>query len=222
MISSDVGQRDAKDGLAKLFQHPKSLGEDMRLNLPCVVLLLLVLTSGHGRARDGEVITITGRHSTHTQGEDRDILTPCDALEIWDVATDRMAFAALAQVYAGLDTTQMSKYGQIFVELRGRYTASGEESHKDGIFAIIAFVRHSMAVGDLIAWSANTPVSPDRVDGRCGNSCNRCVAGRPFDHEEGDTADTSAHDRWGCLGSYGGDISEVCTAPKAGLREAES
>lgn len=177
----------------------------------CAVLLLLVmvLTGSLVRAQDSEIITVTGLYSSNTQGVYRDILTPCDSLEVWDLATNSPAFTALSQVYAGLDSVQ------VFVELKGRYTAyEDEESHKDGVFEITEFVRHSTAAADITACGVNAPVSPDLVDGQCGSSRNSCVTGDYFDHEEGDTADTATHYRWVCLGAYGGDISEPCTAPK--------
>ena len=43
----------------------------MRLNLLYAVLLLLMLTSGHGRAQDGEIVAVTGMYSTNTQEEYR-------------------------------------------------------------------------------------------------------------------------------------------------------
>ena len=182
----------------------------------CAVLLLLVLTGSFARAQDSEITTVTGLYSSSLYGEYREILTPCDSLEVWDVAPNGAAFTALAQVYAGLSNTQ------VFAELRGRYTAYEGESHSDGVFEITEFVRHSTAAADITACSANVPVSPDLIDGQCGSTRNSCVAGRHFDHEEGDTADTATHYRWVCLGAYGGDISEPCTAPKAGLRETEA
>ena len=47
--------------------------------------------------------------------------------------------------------------------------------------------------------------------GQCGSSRNSCVAGIDLDQ---DVADTATHYRWVCAGKYGGDDSEVCTAPK--------
>lgn len=43
----------------------------MRLNPLYVALLLLVLTSGHGRAQDGEIIAVSGMYSANTQEEYR-------------------------------------------------------------------------------------------------------------------------------------------------------
>ena len=180
-----------------------------------LLFLAVVLTAGSLRARDNEVITVTGMYSSYTQGEYLEILTPCDSLEVWDIATNTPAFTALAQVYKSLDATQLVEDTELFVELRGHYRAYEGESHSDGLFIITEFVRYSTTATDITACKTNAPVSPDLVDGQCGSTRNSCVAGSPFDHEEGDTADTTTHYRWVCLGAYGGAISEPCTAPKA-------
>ena len=178
-----------------------------------LLLLVMVLTAGSLRAQDSEIITVTGMYSSYTQGEYLEILTPCDSLEVWDIATNTSAFTALAQVYDSLDATQLVKDTELFVELRGRYSAYEGESHSDGLFVITEFVRHSTAAADSTACKANLPASPDLVDGQCGSTRNSCVTGDPFDHEEGSTEDTDTDYRWVCIGRYGGDIS-ACTAPK--------
>ena len=181
----------------------------------CAVLLLLVLTGSFARAQDSEITTVTGLYSSSLYGEYREILTPCDSLEVWDVAPNGAAFTALAQVYAGLSNTQ------VFVELRGRYTAYEGESHSDGLFVVTEFVRHSTAAADITACNINSPDSPDLEDGQCGSTRNSCLAGHSFDHETANLADTATEYRWECLGLYGGD-SVVCTAPKAVLRGTEA
>ena len=116
------------------------------------------------------------------------------------------------------------KHRDVFVELRGRHTAYDEEDevHSDGIFEITEFVRHSTAAADITACNINSPDSPDLVDGQCGSTRNSCLAGHSFDHETANLADTATEYRWMCLGLYGGDSSEVCTAPKAGLHGTEA
>ena len=196
----------------------------------CAVLLLvvMVLTGSSVRAQDSEIITVTGMYSSSPYGEYQEILRPCDSSEIWDLDTDSPAFTALSQVYEGLDGTQLSKSGALFVEVRGRYRAYTDKVHTDGIFEITEFVRSSTAAADFAAcdpecealYGANAPRCLAQVDGQCGSSRNSCVTGDYFDHDEADLADTATEYRWECVGSYGGD-SVVCTAPKAtGLRGA--
>ena len=196
----------------------------------CVVLLLLVLTSGQvGAQESADAITVTGMYSSSPYGEYQEILRPCDSSEIWDIATDSPAFTALSQTYEGLDSAQLSKSDALFVEVRGRYTAYEGESHSDGVFEITEFVRHSTAVADMSAcdpecedlYGADAPRCLAQVDGQCGSARNSCVTGDLFDHDEADLADTATEYRWMCSGSYGGD-SVTCTAPKAGLRETEA
>ncbi len=140
------------------------------------------------------------------------------------------AFTALYQAYAEVDSTQLSKSGGLFVELRGRYTAYEGESHSDGVFEITEFVRHG-AAADITAcewtceraYGADSPTCLAEVDGQCGSSRDSCVAGHSFDNDASfGTRDTATEYRWVCLGLYGGDMSAVCTAPKAGLRETEA
>ena len=170
------------------------------------VLLLLVLPVRLVWAQDsGDTLTVTALYSSYSQGEYREILTPCDRLEVWNVVPTGTAFTALAQVYDGVEAKRL------FVEVKGRYRAYENKAHSAGVFEITEFVRHSTAAADITACEANAPVSPYLVDGQCGSSRNSCVAGDYFDHYEGDT---STHYRWECVGSYGGD-NEVCTAPKA-------
>ena len=189
----------------------------------CVVLLLLVLTSGQVGAQDSEIITVTSLYASYPPGgEYQEILTPCDRIEVWDVASTGPAFSALAQVYTSLETSgQLRKYGSLFVEVRGRYTPYTGESHSDGIFVITEFVRHSTEAADIAACHANVPASPDLEDGQCGSTRNSCIAGGPFDHDMANLADTETEYRWECSGLYGGD-SVICAAPKAGLRETEA
>ena len=109
----------------------------MRMKRFCIVLMLVavVLTSGQVRAQDGEIITVTGLYVSYPPGgEYQETLTPCDRLELWDVAPTGAAFTALAQAYASAETSgQVRKHGPLFVELRGRYFAYTGESHSDGI-----------------------------------------------------------------------------------------
>ena len=194
-------------------------------------LLLLVLTSGQVGAQDSEIITVTGLYSDNSAppgySEYEEILTPCGSLEVWDVVSNGAAFTALTQAYASAKTSgQLTKYGELFVELRGRYTAYEGESHSDGAFEITELVRHSTATADITAcgsecediYGANSPTCLAQVDGQCGSTLNSCVTGDYLDYYAGDTA---THYRWECAGSYGGD-SVTCTAPKAGLHETES
>ena len=176
----------------------------------------------------GAVITVTGLYSDGGSGEYQEILVPCVSREVWNVATTGTAFTALAQAYASAETRgQLTKYGEIFVEVRGRYTAYTGESHSDGLLEVTELVRHSTATADITAcgsecediYGANSPTCLAQIDGQCGNSRNSCVTGGSFDDDVSfGTADTATHYRWVCLGAYGGDRSAVCTAPKAGLR----
>ena len=201
----------------------------MRLRRLGIVLLLLVLPSGLVQAQDsGDGTTVTGLYSDGGSGEYQEIVTPCDSLEVWDVAPSGAAFTALAQAYASAETSgQLTKYGEIFVEVRGRYSAYEGESHSHGLFVITELVRHSTAAADITAcgsecediYGADSPTCLAQEDGQCGGSRNSCVAGGSFDDDVSfGTADTATHYRWVCLGAYGGDSSAVCTAPKAGLR----
>ena len=192
----------------------------------CLLLVVIALTSGQVRAQgSGAVITVPGLYSDGAGGEYQEILTPCDSLEVWDVVPTGAAFTALAQAYARAKTSgQLTKYGEIFVELRGRYTAYEGESHSHGLFKITEFVRHSTAATDITAcgsecediYGANSPTCLAHVDGQCGSTRNSCVTGVSFDDDVSfGTADTATHYRWVCLGTSGGDRSAVCTAPKA-------
>ena len=187
------------------------------------VLLLLVLSGGLVQAQDSEIITVTGFYISYPpeMREYEKILTPCGAgAGVWDVAPAGAAFTALTQAYASAKTSgQLTKYGELFVELRGRYTAYEGEAHSDGGFEITELVRSSTAAADITAcgsecediYGANSPTCLAQVDGQCGSTRNSCVTGDYLDYYGGDTA---THYRWECVGSYGGD-SEVCTAPKA-------
>ncbi len=201
----------------------------------CAVLLLLVLTSGQVGAQDSDIITVTGLYSDNSAppgySEYEEILTPCGSLEVWDVVSNGAAFTALTQAYASAKTSgQLTKYGELFVELRGRYTAYEGESHSDGAFEITELVRHSTATADITAcewtceriYGAGSPTCLAQEDGQCGSTRNSCVTGDLFDHETANLADTATEYRWMCSGSYGGDNSAVCTAPKAGLHGAEA
>ena len=189
----------------------------------CIVLLLLVrLVGAQGR---GDIVTVTGLYSDGGSGEYQEILVPCDSHEVWEVATTGGAFTALAQAYASAETRgQLTKYGEIFVEARGRYRAyEGEERiHTDGIFEVTELARHSTAAADIKAcgsecediYGANAPTCLEQEDGQCGSTRDSCVAGGSFDDDVSlGTTDTATHDRWECIGSYGGD-SVLCTAPK--------
>ncbi len=207
----------------------------MRMKRFCVVLMLVavVLTGGHVGAQDSEIITVTSFYidtgAPPGYREYEKILTPCESDEVWDVVSNGAAFTALTQAYASAKAGGQLKYGELFVEVRGRYTAYEGESHSDGIFEIIEFVRSSTAAADIKAcgsecediYGANSPTCLAQEDGQCGSTRNSCVAGGPFDHEMANLADTATEYRWLCLGAYGGDNSAVCTAPKAVLRGTE-
>ena len=205
----------------------------MRLNPLYVVLLVLVLTSGQVRAQDSEIITVTGLYVGGFEVEGDNTLSPCHVFELWYVDTDSLAFSALLAAYDGADSTQLSKSGELFVEMRGRYTAYGaeEESHEDGVFEVTEFVRSSTAAADITAcewtceraYGANSSTCLAQVDGQCGSTRDGCVAGIHFDDDVSfGTMDTTTEYRWVCLGLSGGERSAVCTAPKAGLRETEA
>ncbi len=209
----------------------------MRMKCFCVVLMLVavVLTSGQVRAQDSEIITVasfyidTGAPPGYREYEK--ILTPCESDEVWDVVSNGSAFTALAQAHASAKAGgQLTKYGELFVEVRGRYTAYEGESHSDGIFEITEFVRSSTAAADITAcgsecediYGADSPVCLAQVDGQCGNTRNSCVAGHSFDNDVSfGTMDTTTEYRWTCLGLSGGEGSAVCTASKAVLRGTE-
>ena len=199
----------------------------MRMKRFCVVLMLVavVLPGGLVGAQGSEIITVTGLYISNPDGEYESVLHPCHVFEIWDVV-DSPAFTTLSQAYAGMENSgQLTKYGQLFVEVRGRYTAYEEKVHTDGFFEITELVRHSTAAADITAcewtceriYGVNAPTCLAQVDGQCGSTLNSCVTGDYLDYYAGDTA---THYRWDCAGSYGGD-SVVCTAPKAVLRGTE-
>ena len=182
---------------------------------PALLLVVLLLPGRLVQAQDNEIITVTGLYSSSPQGEYREILTPCDSFEVWNVGTQTAAFTTLAQVYASV------KDALLFVELRGRYTAYEGKSHSDGVFEITEFVRHSTDPADLRSCGSECEdvfgTSADVcIDGQCGSTRNSCVAGDYFDHDEGSLADTATEYRWMCGGSYGGD-GAICTAPKGPL-----
>ena len=188
----------------------------------CVSLLLIVvvvLTSSPVWTQESAIITVTGLYISNPDGEYESVLHPCHVFEIWDVI-DSPASTALSQAYASMENSgQLTKYGQLFVEVRGRYTAYAEKVHTDGFFEITEFVRHSTTAADIAAcewtceriYGVNAPTCLAQVDGQCGSTRNSCVSGDYQRHYEGDTA---THYRWECNGSSGGD-SVVCTAPKA-------
>ena len=190
----------------------------------CIVLLLLVLIGRLVWAQDStDVITVTGLYVSFAPGgEYEEILMPCDSSEVWDVVPHGAAFTALAQAYASAETGgQLSKYRELFVEVRGRYSAYEGESHSDGLFEITEFVRHSTAAADITAcgsecediYGANSATCLAQVDGQCGSSRDSCAAGIHMDSDIGSEEDTETQYRWTCAGLYGGDNSEVCTAP---------
>lgn len=200
----------------------------------CASLLLVViaLTSGQVRAQDSsEIITVTGLYNNNPGVEYENVLHPCHIFAVWDVMPTGTAFSTRYQTYAGVDITQLSESGGLFVEFRGRYTAYEEKVHTDGFFEITEFVRHSTVAADIAAceWTCeriyggvNAPTCLARVDGQCGSTRNSCVTGDLFDDDVSPrTTDTATHYRWVCTGSYGGDNVE-CTAPKAGLHEVET
>ena len=203
-----------------------------RMTRFCIVLLLLVLPSRLVGAQDSaDVITVTGLYvgGSGSEAEGQNVLIPCHISEVWGVAPDSLAFTALTQAYSSAETMkQLTKYGEIFVEVRGRYTAYGteEESHEDGVFEVTEFVRYSTAAADITAcewtcereYGANSPICLAQVDGQCGSTRNSCVSGDYQRHYERDTA---THYRWECVGSYGGD-NAVCMAPKVGLHGTEA
>ena len=201
-----------------------------RMRRFCVVLLLLVLTSGPVWTQESEIITVTGLYRDSGHGVEGDnTLVPCHVFEGWLVPTDSPTFPALLEA----DSPQMSQSDSLFVEVRGRYTASEHEQEEacgnDGRFEITELVRYSTAAADIAAceWTCERAYGADsstclaRVNGQCGSTRNSCVTGDLFDHDEAHLADTATHYRWECVGSYGGD-SVTCTAPKAGLRETEA
>ena len=203
----------------------------------CATLLLVVvvvLTSRPVWTQDSETITVTGLYVSYPPGgEYEETLTLCDRQEVWDVVSNGPAFTTLAQVYASAETSgQVRKHGPLFVELRGRYTAYDEEDevYSDGLFEITEFVRSSTTAADITAcewtceriYGAGSPTCLAQEDGQCGSTRNSCVTGDLFDHETANLADTATEYRWMCSGSYGGDNSAVCTAPKAGLHGAEA
>ena len=206
-------------------------GADMqRITRFCAVLLLvaIVLPGSMLQAQNSETITVTGFYISYPSEmrEYEKILTPCGAdAGIWEVVPNGAAFTALAQAYASAKTQgQLTKYGELFVEVRGRYTAYEGESHSDGVFEITELVRHSTAAADITAcgsecediYGADSPTCLAQIDGQCGSTRNSCVTGDYLDHYEGDTA---THYRWECAGSYGGD-SAFCTASKVGTPNA--
>ena len=201
----------------------------MRLNPRCVVPLLLMLTSSQIGAQNSDLITVTGLYSDGGSGEYQEILVPCVSREVWNVATIGTAFTALAQAYASAETRgQLTKYGEIFVEVRGRYTAYTGESHSDGLFEVTELVRHSTATADITAcgsgceaiYGADSPTCLAQIDGQCGSTRNSCVAGLHSDDDVSPgTVDTATHYHWVCLGLSQGD-NVVCTAPKARLCES--
>ncbi len=114
----------------------------------------------------------------------------------------------------------MTKYGELSVELKGRYRAYEERAHTDGMFEVTEVVRHSTAAGDIKAcgaecediYGADAPTCLAQVDGQCGRTRDSCVGDRSFD-----LPDTASEYRWKCLGLYGGD-NVICTLPKAALQ----
>ncbi len=214
----------------RIRKHRNVWGVDMRrMTRFCVVLLLLVLPSRLVGAQDSaDVITVTGLYvgGSGSEAEGQNVLIPCHISEVWGVAPDSLAFTALTQAYSSAETMkQLTKYGEIFVEVRGRYTAYGteEESHKDGVFEVTEFVRYSTAAADITAcewtcerkYGANSPICLAQIDGQCGSTRNSCVTDGSFDDDVSfGTVDTATHYRWVCLGESGGD-NVICTAPKA-------
>ena len=200
----------------------------MRLNPLYVVLLFLVLPGGLVEAQGSEIITVTSFYidtgAPPGYSEYEKILTPCESDEVWDVVSNGSAFTALAQAHASAKAGgQLTKYGELFVEVRGRYTAYEGESHSDGIFEITEFVRSSTAAADIKAcgsecediYGADSPTCLAQIDGQCGNTRDSCVAGLHSDDDMSPgTVDTATHYRWVCLGESGGD-NVICTAPKA-------
>ena len=191
---------------------------------PALLLMVLVLSGSLVQAQDSEeIITVTAFYAEYS-GEYPHVLLPCQSQEVWNVATDSPAFTTLSQQYAALENSgQLGESGTLFVEVRGRYRAfEGEESHADGIFEITEFVRHSTATVDPTICplecedihGADSPICLAQIDGQCGSTRNSCVSGDYFNHEKEGTTDTATHYRWVCLGSYGGDDSDICTAPK--------
>ena len=84
----------------------------------CATLLLVVvvvLTSRPVWTQESETITVTGLYVGYPPGgEYEEILTPCDAFEVWDVGTRTAAFNSLAQVYVSAKAEgRLSKYGEI-------------------------------------------------------------------------------------------------------------
>ena len=132
-------------------------------------------------------------------------MTPCDNLEVWDVVSTGAAFTALAQAYASVETRgQLTKYGELFVEVRRRYTAYTDEGriHTDGIFEVAELLRHSTATADITAcgsecediYGADSPTCLAQIDGQCGNTRDTCVAGLHFDDDASPgTVDTATH-----------------------------
>lgn len=196
----------------------------MRIKFFCASLLLVVgmLFCGYGQAQESSgIITVTGLYTVFS-GEYQEVMSPCDSSEVWDVESSGPAFTALSQQHESLKSSgQLTKYNELFVELKGRYTAYEGEAHSDGVFEVTEFVRHSTAAADIKAcgsecediYGANSPTCLAQIDGQCGSSRNSCVAGHPLSHYEGDTA---TQYRWICAGLYGGD-NAVCTLPKPSL-----
>ena len=87
--------------------------------------VLLVLTSSPSA---GQRDYVTSLYVSYPPGgEYQETLTPCDRLEVWDVAPTGAAFTALAQAYASAETSgQLSKYGPLFVELEGAMSSIQE------------------------------------------------------------------------------------------------
>ena len=193
----------------------------------CILLLVvLLLPSRLVQAQASEIITVTAFYIEHPEGEYENVLISCESREVWDVAPDSPAFPTLTQQYTALEKGgQLGKYRELFVEVRGRYSAYEGKSHSDGVFHITEVVRQStdrvdpalcpLTCEDI--YGADSPTCLAQVDGQCGSTRNSCVSGHPFDHAKEGTTDTATHYRWKCWGSYGGDDSEVCTAPKGPL-----
>lgn len=205
----------------------------MRMKPFDVVLLLLgvMLTDSPVQAQDSTKahgiiisITVSGFYMNDPAGEYENVLHLCQSSEIWDVSPNSPAFPALSHLYADLDKSgRLGKYGELFVEVSGHFTAYEYRAHTSGVFEITELERHSTAPVDPATcpwecediYGADSPTCLAQVDGQCGSSRNSCIAGGHFDDDVSlGTRDTATHYRWACLGEYGGDRSDVCAARK--------
>lgn len=108
-----------------------------------VVMLLNTVFLSSCNASDGEAKLVKGLFINYEGAEYERAFIPCGSGEVWQVE----GFKAFEELSMKYESSETSKYGELFVVLKGQFSPVDKvrfpDSHTAGEFHLVEFVRFS-------------------------------------------------------------------------------